>query len=255
MKSFFNKTFTHLTNFVYFFNFNSLIAVSLQQIFNQFGAEFIRLLPLKSSVYFNLELRENLLRHSYMSVKALVLTDGNTVSSLLAENTFWSILRTFFGGNKNFFNKLGFLFNVNSGMAGVQFFFWRKPLYNFHTNARRYLLVLDRRAVSHDFVRLDRLLNCGGCAEGSKVQFSEFAALLGRGLNYAGRIPYTLGAGKYKYSKFWKFQGISDGGYGYLLKKFFLFKLAKYREEQKTAAKDFKFRRFNRKLPGIVKYR
>lgn len=88
MKSFFNKTFVHLTNFIYFFNFNSLVTFSLQQIFNQFGAEFIRLLPFKSGVYFNLELQENLLRYSYASVKRAVLVEVNTISSLFTSSIF-----------------------------------------------------------------------------------------------------------------------------------------------------------------------
>lgn len=106
-------------------------------------------------------------------------------------------------------------------------------------------------------MRVNRLLNSWGRAEtlirGPKVKFVELATLLSSGVNYTGRVSNALMTGKYKYLKFWKFQGISDGGYGYLLKKFFLFKLAKYREEQKVAAresgfgKDFKFRRFNRK--------
>jgi len=88
-----------------------------------------------------------------------------------------------------------------------------------------------------------------------EVKFAELATLLGSGLNYAGRITNTLVGGKYKYLKFWKFQGISDRGYGYLLKKFFLFKLAKYREERKASTKDFKFRRFNRQRSAAITYR
>lgn len=123
MKSVFNKTFTHLTTFIYFFNFNSLLAFSLQQIFNQFGVEFIRLLPLKSVMHFNLKLRENLLRYSYVSIKRFELTKQNSVSLLLVDSAFWGTLRTFFASNKNFFNKLNFLFNVNSEITNVQFFF------------------------------------------------------------------------------------------------------------------------------------
>lgn len=109
------------------------------------------------------------------------------------------------------------------------------------------MLVLDRRVAIPDFIRLNRMADV---ESKTKLKFGELVALFNNGGGYTGRIPHILMAGKHKYSKFLKFQGISDEGYGYLLRKFFLFNLAKYREEQKVfvlergAISGFKFRKF-----------